>query len=97
MTEPARSMAASLANLEAHRTDRSSALRAGSARSYLDQAQGELSKLRADILDAELEWKRERAKLQARYDDDIAKLNGEFGTILTTLTDMARRIQATRE
>jgi hypothetical protein len=102
-------MAASLANLEAHRPsagfevripERNEQPKTGEhreARTYLDEAPRQLARLRAAILDAEITWKRKRAEMQARYDDDLGKLNFEYTAILTDLNDLARRIQATRE
>jgi hypothetical protein len=86
MTEPARSMAASLANLEAHRGERDE------VRAYADKATSVLGQVRNKMIEIDSAWRRQRAALR----DDIARLDQVHERDMAMLADMERRLEIMR-
>jgi hypothetical protein len=87
MTEqPARSMAASLANLESHRTDRDE------ARAYLDKAANVLHLVRNKAIEIDTAWRRQRAAIR----DELTKLDQVHDRDMARLADMERRLEIMR-
>lgn len=85
MTEPARTMAASLANLEAHR-DRDE------VRAYVDKAASVLGMVRNKAIEIDSAWRRQRAALR----DELAKLDQVHERDMARLADMERRLEVMR-
>jgi hypothetical protein len=98
MTEPARSMAASLANLEAHRTDRlpspSEVLSANrdEVRAYVDKAASVLGMVRNKAIEIDTVWRRQRAAIR----DELTKLDQVHERDMARLADMERRLEIMR-
>ena len=86
MTEPARSMAASLANLEAHRTDRDE------VRAYVDKAASVLGMVRNKAIEIDTAWRRQRAAIR----DELTKLDHVHERDMARLADMERRLEIMR-
>jgi hypothetical protein len=86
MTEPARSMAASLANIDAHRGDRDE------VRAYVDKAANVLHLVRSKAIEIDSAWRRQRAAIR----DELVKLDQVHDRDMARLADMERRLEIMR-